>query len=106
MGVDAAQALEPAGCRAIAAQIGDRDLFVVTDDGEEDLTLAADDDPYLTSDFKREFGEIAGELRRDDFLRRDPSPVDTLQGLDLARLKPVGITVYLVNSAPAIAKIL
>ena len=85
MRVDAAQALEPACCNAIAAQIGDLDFLVVADDGEENLTLAAADDPYLTPDFKREFGEIPGQLLRDDFLRRDPSPVDTLQGLDLAR---------------------
>jgi len=83
--VDAAQALEPACCNAIAAQIGDRYLFVVADDGEENLTLAAADDPYLASDFKGKFGEIAGQLLGDDFLRRYPSPVDTLQGLDLAR---------------------
>jgi hypothetical protein len=82
--VDAAQSLEPACCNAIAAQIGDRYLLVVADDGEENLTLAVADDPYLTPDFVGEFGEIPGKLLRDDFLRRDPSPVDTLQGLDLA----------------------
>jgi hypothetical protein len=51
MCVDAAQARKPALGTAVCAQIGDDDFFVVTDDGEADLALAADNDAYLTSDF-------------------------------------------------------
>jgi hypothetical protein len=86
MRVDAAQTPESALAPAIAAEVGDRDLLVVANDGKDNLTLAVDDDPDLTSDFVGEFGEIPGELLRDDFLRGDPSAVDALQALDLACL--------------------
>jgi hypothetical protein len=49
--VDAAQAGKPAFGAAKGAEVGNRDLLVVAHDGEVDLTLAVDDDPYLASDF-------------------------------------------------------
>jgi hypothetical protein len=51
MGVDAAQAGEPAFGAAVGAQIGDDDFFVVTDDGKDNIALAVADDAYLASDF-------------------------------------------------------
>ena len=51
MRVDAAQAGEPAFGAAKGAEVGNRDLFIVADDGEDNLALAADNDPDLASDF-------------------------------------------------------
>jgi hypothetical protein len=51
MGVDAAQAGKPAPGPPVCAEVGNDNLFIVADDGEADLTLAVDNDPYLASDF-------------------------------------------------------
>jgi hypothetical protein len=100
MGVDAAQASQSALAAAVFAEVGDLDLLVVTHDGEADLTLAVNDDPYLASDFERELGEETGELRGDDLLGGDSPAVDPLQGLDLAGFQTDGIAVYFFDRSP------
>ena len=100
MGVDAPQTLEPAFAAAVTAEVGDEDLFVVTYDSEDNLTLAVDDNPDLASYFLGELGEVAGELRRDDLLGGDPAAVDPLQSLYLARPQAVGVAVYFLNRSP------
>jgi hypothetical protein len=51
MRVDAAQPSQSPLAAAVFAEVGDLDLFVVTHDGEDDLTLAVANNPYLASDF-------------------------------------------------------
>jgi hypothetical protein len=60
MGVDASQAAQPSPPTTVPAEVGDEDLPVVPHDGEDDFTLAVDDDPDLTPDFPGEFGEVPG----------------------------------------------
>jgi hypothetical protein len=60
MGVDAAQAGEPALGTAVCAEVGNDNLFIVADNGEADLALAVADDAYLTPDLQGELGERAG----------------------------------------------
>ncbi len=100
MGMDAAQPSKPAFGAAKGAEVGNDDLFVVADEGENDLALAVDDDPYLASDFERELGEETGKLKGDDLLGRDAAAVDPLQGLDLTRPQADGIAEYFFDRSP------
>ena len=92
VGMDAAQAPQAAAAEAIAAEIRDDDLPVVTDDDVQHRPLAVENDADLPVQLPGALGEIARQFRTDQLAGGNPSPVDALERLQLTRLESGEVT--------------
>jgi hypothetical protein len=93
VGVDAPQPSKSSPLSPIPAEIGDDNLSIVSDNGKNNLTVAVDNDPYLSLYFPRALGEITGKFGRNDKMGGNFPSVNPFQIFYLACSKPVGITV-------------
>src|SRR5262249_33031144 len=103
--VHQAQAAEAAGRAARAADVGQDDLRRVSDEDVLDRAAPIDQHADLAMQLTRKLRHEGGELRRDDFVRRDAAPIHSFQRLDLARLESGEVSrhffLHALRSAPA-----
>ena len=69
----------------------------VADNHVLDVASPVDEHSDLTTDFSGYFAYLTRELRCDDFMRRDSTLVDSLETLQLVRLKAVSLAFNLWN---------
>jgi hypothetical protein len=95
--VDAAQAAKAVGGNARTAQVGQFDALGVADDDRFDIALAINERTDLPAGLVREFGDLAGKLRRYDLLRRDAPRVELFDATKLIGLETLRVAVNGAN---------
>ena len=98
VGVDAPKAPQPALSPPPAAEVGDDDLSMVPYYDEADLPHPVYYQTYLSLYTVGKLGEVTGQFPADYLLRRDPPPVDPLQGLEFACFETCGLTLYSLDT--------
>ena len=87
VGVDEAQALEAALGAALPGKVGDEQTLGVPHDDVGHHPGPVHQDPYLAVHFPGDFGELAGQLRGDQFMGGHLAAVEALQPLGLLVLQ-------------------
>jgi hypothetical protein len=95
VGMDQTKPAESTLSAAHAADIGQHDLRSIADECVLDRTAAIDQHTDLAVELCALCSELHGELTGHHLGRRDASPVQPLQRLDLARLEPGEISCHL-----------
>ncbi len=91
VGVDAAQAAQPALPSAHASPIRHLDGASVADHHVADAAPAVHQDPDLSPDLVAELRELARQLAGEQAVRGHAATAEAFDALDLARLEPVGV---------------
>jgi hypothetical protein len=102
--VDQPQPSQQALAERIVGQFRDEDLPFVADDDVFDFAEAVDEETDLPPDFQRQFGQGAGQVRRDKFDRGNPPPVEAFKGLELAGLEAGEIAVQVFDAATPVVR--
>jgi hypothetical protein len=97
--VDAAKPAEAVGGDALAAEVGQLDLFRVADHDVLDVALAINQRADLPPGLVREFGELAREFGRDDPLRRNAPRVELLDAAQLVGLETLRVAFYVADTS-------
>ena len=87
VGMDEAQALEAAPGAALPGKVGDQQSLGVPHDDVGDHPGPIHQDPHLAAQFPGDFGQLAGQLRGDQFTGGHLAAVEALQPLGLLALK-------------------
>ena len=87
------QAAQTHLARAGAADVRQLELVGVADHDLLDLALAVEQHADLPVGLARQLGEVAGQLRADDLVRRDAAAVGVAQLVQLAGLEAEGVAV-------------